>query len=787
MDSFLYDLRQAARGLARRPAFVAVAALSLALGIAVNVAVFSVFAAILLPPDGVPEPDRLVHVGTPMLTAEQVETLRAAVAPVGVVCASAGPAGTVAIGEAGQTAPLEVVTGDYLAALGLRASVGRLLEDSDASSGDVGRAVVVSHALWKARFGADPAVVGTLVPFQSGRARVVGVGPEGFRGAMIVYAADVWTVAAPSPSARFTAAVRLHAGVELDGGRAAVETAVRRLPGLAPEAARDVRVTTVRHMTRMVWALVGAVMLVPGLVLLVACANVAGLFASRSEERRDEIAVRMALGGSRLRLVRQLLLEGGLLAAVSAALGLAAGRAIVSAVSPWILPTLAEYWMFPEIALDGRAVGVALGCAVVAALASSLLPAAAAVRTDVNAVLKRTPASWRRERRLGLRDVLVVGQLVVTFAFLSAAALCVVGLRQGLRASFGFVPERVLAATLASDATVPAPPGARGAVLADVESLPGVLRATLATAPPGSEGPRVTVSRPEVPDRPPQPVAFNQVRPGYFPLTGARLQRGRLLDARDVDENRAVAVVSAAMARALWDGDPVGRSLALPSGRTVEVVGVVDDAMRLAALDRLPAASTTPLVYLPLADAQLDAPRSVLLLVEARGDARRLGPELERLVRARHAGLALFQVTTMAERNRHGLVQYDLMSALLLVLGSGCAVLGGVGLYANVARSVTRRSREIGVRVALGASPLDVVRLVQRSSGALLLAGVALGLPTAFAAQGLLRAAISGLPALDAWTLAAVTGLVAAVTAAASFVPTRRATRVDPAVVLRAD
>jgi putative ABC transport system permease protein len=781
MDSILYDVRQAYRSLARRPGFVAVGVASLALGIAVNVAVFSVMSAILLPPPGVPDASRLVMVGMPTLTAAQLETLTDALAPEGDVFATAGPQGAVAIGDDLQRAPLEVVSGRYFDALGLRATAGRLLTPGDAQAGDGVPAIVVSHSLWRRRFGGDPALVGAVVRFGAGKARV--------RGAQMVYTADVWSAVPPDARrpAPWNAFVRLRPAVDLDGGRSAVEAAVRRLPGLAPEAARDVRVTTVQHLERVVWAIVGLFMLVPGLVLLVACANVAGLFASRSEERRQEIAVRMALGGSRRRLLRQLLLEGALLALAAAGAGLLLSRLVVSAVSPWVLPTLADYSMFPEIALDGRAVGVALGCAALAALASSLLPALSAVRADVNAVLKRAPVQWGR-RRVSLRDVLVVGQLVVTFAFLAAAAVCVNGIRTGLRASFGFAPERVLVATLAAGPSARAHPGALTNALVDVRDLPGVARATIATVPPGAEGPRVAVGRADAPDRPAQEATFSQVRPDYFALAGTRLLRGRFLDERDVNENRAVAVVSAALARALWDDDPVGRALRLGDGRTVEVVGVAADAVRLATIDRLPAASTQPFLFLPLADASLVHAPSVQLLLEGRdADTGRLGPEVERLLRARHPGLSVVQSATVAELNRRGLVQYDLMSALLLVLGAGCAVLGGVGLYATVARAVLRRSREIGVRRALGASPAAVVRLVLRSSGGLALAGVALGVPAALAAQGLLRAAIFGLPPLGAGTLATVAALVASVTAAASYVPVRRAARVDPAVVLRSE
>jgi predicted permease len=789
MDSILYDVRQAYRSLVRRPGFVAVGVASLALGIAVNVAVFSVLSAILLPPPGVPDASRLVMVGMPTLTAAQIETLTDALAPEGDVFATAGPQGAVALGDDLQRAPLEVVSGRYFDVLGLRATAGRLLTPGDAQAGDGVPAIVVSHSLWRRRFGGDPALVGAVVRFGAGKARVVGIGPARFRGAQMVFAADVWTAVPPDARrpAPWSAFVRLRPAVALDGGRSAVEAAVRRLPGFPPEAARDVRVTTMQHLDRVVWAIVGLFMLVPGLVLLVACSNVAGLFASRSEERRQEIAVRMALGGSRRRLLRQLLLEGALLALASAGAGLLLSRLVVSAVSPWVLPTLADYWMFPEVALDGRAVAVALGCAALAALASSLLPALSAVRADLNAVLKRAPVQWGR-RRVSLRDVLVVGQLVVTFAFLAAAAVCVNGIRTGLRASFGFTPERVLVATLAAGPLVRAHPGAVTRALADVRDLPGVARATIATVPPGAEGPRVAVSRADAPDRPAQEATFNQVRSDYFALAGTRLLRGRFLDERDVSENRAVAVVSSALARALWDDDPVGRALTLGDGRTVEVVGVAADAVRLATVDRLPAASTQPFLFLPLTDTSLVRAPSVLLLLEGRdADVRRLGPEVERLLRARHPELSVVQSTTVAELNRRGLVQYDLMSALLLVLGAGCAVLGGVGLYATVARAVLRRSREIGVRIALGASRAAVVRLVLRSSGGLALAGVVLGVPAALAAQGLLRAAIFGLPPLGAGTLTTVAALVASVTAVASYVPVRRATRVDPAVVLRTE
>jgi len=794
IDSLLYDLRFAARSLTRHPAFSAVAIFSLALGIAINVAVFSVMNAILLPPLGVPDELRLVFVGKPSLTHDQQAALREALAPYGDVLAFSYQGG-MAAGDDGGRVPVEVVSDRYFSALGLHPTAGRLFAPGDESLPDGERGVVLSHGLWTRRFGSDPGVVGQTIPLGPSKVRVLGVGPRRFRGISPVFSTDLWLVASrgeatrPDAPAAWNAFLRPHAHVTPEEGRTAAEIAVRRLPGLDPEASRDVRVTTARHLASLVWLIVSLFMLIPGIVLMVACANVSGLLASRSEERREEMAVRLAVGGSRKRLVQQLLAEGGLLSLAAAGFGLLLSSWIVSGVSPWLLPVLANYSMFPEFTLDWRVVAFSLFCGVAAAVGSSLLPALAASRTDLASLLKREPAHWGGRRRLALRNVLVVAQLVVTFAFLTAASLCVQGIRQGVSAAFGFAPERLLAVTFFFGADARRNPGAFfEAVIADAQRIPGVKRATLAATAPGVEVLRMAARLPgdDTGTARPREVAYNQVRPEYFEVAGTRILRGRLFDEHDVRSGRRVVVVSATMARRFWGADdPVGRSLTLGKSATVaEVVGVVDDAVQLATIDLLPGSSGAPFLYLPLSPDAFGIPFSGTLLLEGYADAARLGPDVERVLRGR-PDVAVTEKATVAALNRRGLIQYEIFSTLLVLLGAVSAVLGTIGLYAIIARSVERRTHEIGVRVALGASPADVVRLVLRSGLLLAGAGVALGVPASFVAERMLRHGIFGVPPLAFGTLAAMATLVVSVALIASYVPARRATRVDPVVALR--
>jgi predicted permease len=792
LEAPLYDLRLAFRTLSKRPGLVVVAVGSLALGIAINVAVFTVLNAILLRSLAVPDPGSLVMIGNPTLTYAQQSSLRDMLAKEGDLLAFRSD-GAVSLDDGPPDVPVEVVSDNYFTALRLRPTLGTLLVPGDDARGSGEREVVVSHSLWTRHLGGEAGVVGRAVRLGRIQARVIGVAPPDFRGLMGPMAADVWIapsraeMALPKAPASWNALLRPHPDTDVGQVRALVASAIVRLPGLDSDARRNLRVISLVEVERIVWLLVTVFMAVPGLVLLVACANVSGLLAARAEERREEMAVRLAIGGNRWRLVQQLLAEGGLLALGAAAVGLLLARWMVDALSPWLLPTLANYAMHPELRLDVRAVAVATGLAVLAALGASLLPALAASRPDLSPLLKREVRTVGGGRRLPYRDSLVVAQLVVTFAFVVTAVLCNRTLARSLSSPLGFAPERLLAVALYRTDREPGDAVAKfDDLLERVRRMPDVRQATLAWTPPALSATSVRVRTPENPGDV-VPAARNAVRPEYFGVSGARLLRGRLFDDADWRLERPVAVISAALARRLWpDADPLGRSFLIgDSPSPVEVVGVVPDPAEVASVNRSPGKAGPPIVYLPLASRSLGGGAGVTLLVESRGNAGPLGPEIARAVRDLHPGLVIAGVRTLAEINRAGLIQVEITSVVYSSLGALCVLLGMVGLFGTIAQTVRLRTREIGIRMAIGATRGDVLRLVLRRGLALTAIGVALGVPAAFAAVRVFGSAVPDMPAVDLGTLAAGALLVAAAALGASFLPARWAVQVDPMTALR--
>jgi predicted permease len=425
---------------------------------------------------------------------------------------------------------------------------------------------------------------------------------------------------------------------------------------------------------------------------------------------------------------------------------------------------------------------VAAGLAIVAAIGASLLPALAATRPDLSPLLKGGGWSTVGGRRLPYRESLVVAQLVVTFAFLVTAVLCSRSFSRSLDTPLGFDPERLAFATLYRSGPEPR----FEEVLEKVRQLPGVQGATLAWAPPAVPPEAAQVRVPERADDG-LPAAQNGVRPEYFALSEARLLRGRFLEEADVRLDQPVAVVSAALGRRLWpEGDPLGRSLLIgDSPRLLEIVGIVQDPVEIARVEHSPGKAGAPIVYVPLAARTLGTQAAVTLLVEGGAGAGARGPEIERLVRTLQAGVGISSVRTLADVNRAGLIQVEITSVTYSVLGALSCLLGTVGLYGAIAQMVARRRREIGIRVALGATRRQISSLVLRRGLGLAGAGIGLGIPAAFAAARIFGSAVPDLPPVDTATLVAGTLLVLATALAASYGPARRATQVDPMVTLR--
>jgi len=782
------NLELGLRAARRRPTVTAIAVVSMALGISVNVAVFTILNAALLRPLGVPGEASLTFLANPTLSYAQQRALRDAIPSMDVFAFRFVPG--VELGEGGPPLPAEVVDADYFDALRLSPAAGRWFVTEDAFGSQRERAVVLGESLWRSRFGSDPEVVGSVLPMGVIGARVVGIAPRGFRGLAPHTPADLWIVAnghreEELQSSDWMAVVRVPDGMATGEASARLQTATRGLEGLDPEA--PVNALDRPRLLRLMWLVVAAMMLMPGLVLVVACANVSGLLAARAEERRGEMAVRRALGGSRARLVAQLLAEGSVLALGGAALGLAMGRWTVDGLAPWLLPLLARYSLHPDLGLDSRAVVASLLAAGVATLASSLLPAWSAARQDLTPLLNERPIAWRAgRRRVGFRDVLVLGQLVVTFAFVASALVCARGLRRTASVAFGFDPERVLVATVVQP-DLPPSPGLLNRVTQRVSRVAGVRQVSLASAPPAVPGPTVPVRVRGLEEE--ARALLNRVQPGYFEIIGSELLRGRLLDAVDVRLDRSVAVVSASTARRLWkDREVLGESIRFGDGAPpLEVVGIVADPVEVATLTEPRARPRRDgLVYAPLGPKALLQGHHPVLVVGTFGSAGDVASEVARATREVAPDTALTGARSVAEMNRAGTIHAEVASVFSILLGVLSSVLGGIGIYGAIAHLVARRKPEIGLRMTLGASPADVRRMVLRRGLGLAILGCALGVPAAFAMTRVLASAVAELPGLDTGSLIIATASILTASWAASYCPAGRAIEVDPVSTLRA-
>jgi predicted permease len=517
---------------------------------------------------------------------------------------------------------------------------------------------------------------------------------------------------------------------------------------------------------------------VVGLVLLVACANVSGLLLGRHEQRRREIAVRLALGAGRRRIMSYLLAEGVWLALFGALTGLgltALGIRMVPALLP---PTLAMF--LPDVRIDPRVLGLTGALAAFSTLAFGLMPAWWASRLDPMANLKTTETLGRRARS---RQLLVVAQVAVAMLFLAVGALFVRGFAKGLSRELGFSERNLLLAYVALPELGGESTDLRlDAMRQAVAALPAVEAVGFGNTVGG--GSRKTKARlPGAEEEASADVSFNVVDHGYFAALGIPLRDGRDFDPRDNRCGAPVVVVSEAMARRFWPGEnPVGRSVVLEraGSKPCLVVGVVGNVSDLT--ERDPA--TMPACYLPWRQAPGGDP---LLIVRTRRHPERLAVPVREALRRIDGNISLFMIDTLEGRLRATLMPQWFGAWIGGALGVLSFVLSITGLFGTVAYAVARRTREIGIRVALGASPHEAVWLVLRQGLLLAAAGAGVGLLLAVAAGRTLRGLLYGISPLDPVALAAATVLVVGVAALASWLPARRVTKVDPVEALRAE
>ena len=811
------DIRYALRVLVKAPGFTAVVVLILALGIGANTAVFTVINGVILKSLPVREPGQLVYFRNPSFSYPIFQQVKARGQIFSALFAWNHDRLNVAWnGESDATQAL-LVSGDFHAALGLRATVGRTIEAAD---DDVGASpvVVLSDRSWRRRFAGDPAAIGKTVRIEGLPFTVVGVTPPDFFGVapgmdpeitipltMVVRLRPQSAGILQQPTTGWLRLMgRLKPGLTLRQANSAVEVfwpqvlqattstdmpADRRqrfLSRTTSLASARTGYSSVRsEISRPLWLLLGLVCL----LLAVACASVANLMLARASARTREIAVRIALGAGRRRVLRQLLAESLVLAVLGSACGVllaiwgsdALVRLFSTTRDPFVL----------DLRPDGRVLGFTLGVAVLTCLGFSLVPAFRAARVDPGPVLKESGRILGRERkRWRLARSLVVSQVSVSVLLLSGTALFTRSLTGLLALDPGFRPDNVL--LLVTD---PAMAGYRGRetafhrqLLDRLQGTAGVESASLSVFAPitdtdGAWTGSVSIDGTPAPEQG-QYTYFNAVSPGYFATLGTPLLRGRDFGPQDGASAPRTTIVNEAVARAFFPGqDPIGHRIGLgreASRQALEIVGVVKDAK----YQRLQE-PTRRIAYLPFLQSA-DSLKGVELVAEVRTTlpAAAMVETIRKQVRGIDRAIPL-RFETLSDRIHDTLTTERVVAVVSAVLGAVALLLATASLYGLMAYTVTRRTGEIGVRVALGASRAAVLWLVLEESLRLALAGVCVGLAASLGLGRFLESLLYGVTARDPLALGVACALMTSVAALAGFLPARRASRVDPAVALR--
>jgi macrolide transport system ATP-binding/permease protein len=810
-DEMMQDLRYGVRMLLKTPALSLIAVVTLALGIGANTAIFTLLDKVLLRPLPVEQPQQLVALarddnGAPAIFSYPMYAdLRTRTEALTGLAAYYQQPFSLSDGSATERVIGQIVSGNYFAVVGVRPALGRFfLPDEDRTPG-THPVVVISHGLWQRRFGADPAVLGKTVSLNNYRYTVVGVAPREFTGTTRGTINDVYVPvmmqvqAQPGRNSKLedrgsgwlTLLGRLKPETTRAQAQAAfsalVQEAKQTFPG-TNDPAKVFLLDGSRGFTRRVndltlplKLLMGAV----GFVLLIACANVANLLLARGAARRKELAVRLAIGASRFRIMRQLLTESLILTV----LGGSAGLLVASWLTQLLLGFQEQSNFVPRTldgSLDGRILGFTLGLSLLTGLVFGLAPALQAAKSDfVKALKEETSLLGTSARRLSLRNVLVVTQVALSLIVLIGAGLCVQSLRKLHAIDPGLEPAKVLTASF--DLSLNGYNQARGQqfftqLTERVAALPGVEAASLAHGLAFSAF--IWTRSATIEGYQPQPnerlaFNFNAISPNYFQTLGTPLVRGREFTAQDTAAAPRVVVVNDAMARRYWPGaDALGKRLKYGSvDQFAEVIGVVRDTK-----EKGLTAESRPTIFVPLLQ---NYASDVTLHVRTAAEAPAMLVALRREVQTLDAQLPVYNLSTLAGHRDGSLYAERMAAALLTLFGLLALLLTSIGLYGVLSYAVTQRTRELGIRLALGAEPRDVLKLVIRQGMWLVLIGLSLGLVGAFWLTRLLEKLLFGVSTTDSLTFVVIALLLAGVAFLACWVPARRAAQVDPLVALR--
>jgi len=819
MNTIWREIRFAVRSFGRSPAFTTAALLSLALGIGANTTIFTLLNAVFLNPLPVARASELVAVytvdsNTPGGFGGLLQTSRPNFLDyrdrnhvlAGMAAYSFPVQVSVFHGTTAEQALAEMVTANFFDLLGVRLPLGRAFRDEEDATPLAHPVAVLSHGYWTRRLGGDPNVIGRTLAINGQPYTVIGVAPEGFKGINALVSPDLWVPTmmwsriVPAQFAdwfesrralAFSIAARLQPGVTMAQAEAELKTIGRALESAYPVENKG-RSVTLRPLAQATifpglrgTLVLGSLVLVSvvALVLLVACSNVANLLVARGLARRQELAVRTALGASRRQLVRQLLTESLLLALGGGLAGL--GIAALARDGLWSLrpPFVAQN--FVELALDWRVFAFTLLLSLVTGLLFGLLPALQASRADVvDALKEETRTAGRSRRRLRVGNTLVVAQVALSVVALAAAGLFVRSLQQAYAIDPGF-DTRHTAAVFVN-------PGQAGYSQARAETFyreveerlrarPGVAGvAWNSTAPLTGGFLRTVIPEGQEADTSRRLFAVaNTCTPGYFAVMGTPLRRGRDFTEADRAGTLPVAVVNETLASRVWPGeDALGRRFRfIGDDRLYTIVGVVATT-KYTTLGEEPA----PAVFVPLAQQYSDA---MVLFVRSAGDpSAALGRALD-LVRGIDPQIPLVNPSTMADVLGQSLWAARMGAILLGALGLLALVLASVGLYGVLTYSVGQRQHEIGLRMALGAGRSDVMGLVLREGMTLVGVGLVLGLAGALAVSRVVAGLLYGITPTDVPTFGGVSLVLVIVALVACGVPAFRASRLDPVVALR--
>jgi predicted permease len=806
MDRLLQDIRYAIRSFAKAPGFTALALLTIAVGIGVNATVFSFVNALLLrPAPGVREPGTLVSVFTSDFSSglfgtssypDYVSIKEGATAFNGLAAFTEGAA-NMAVGNATYRVGTSAVSAEFFDILGLSPAMGRHLGTADSIPG-APPAAVIGDALWHRAFGGSRSAVGSQVVLDGRSLTIVGVALPRFSGLNLGVPIEIWTPLPAQPAANrgnrgLSLVGRLRDGSGLRQAQIQLDAIAARLAAEFPQSNRgtlrqpkDPRPMAVRPHTRIHPRFRGEVVMVGAtlmtaviLVLLIACANVAGLLLSRATARGREIAVRLALGARRSRIVRQMLTESLLLGCAGGALGLI--------VALWTADVLPSYFP-PEVAalldagIDAQVIVFTFAAAVLSGLVFGLAPALHGIRASaVNALAANAGRSSESGRVINMRNALVAAQIAVASVLLVSAGLLARSLTNAMNADPGFSTRQAVLSSIEVPSMMTNEQAAAyyDALLDDIGTLPGVERASLARMVPVAGGSRRLFSVPGYVPRAGEDMELhvNTVHRDYFATMGIRAVQGRLFESSDA-ANAPVIVVNDVLANRYFGGQAVGRRIVTASGKIeLEIIGVVA-VQRRSGLQDLP----DPVVFYQLGR---EIPRRAFLVVRTAGDPAPYAETIRRRATAVDRNVAVFRTTTLEDHLAEAVAANRLTVALVTACGLMAFVLAAVGVYGIVAFAVERRTREIGIRVALGAQPGQVLALLAREGGRVILAGVVLGLVAAWASTRLLTSMLYGISATDPATFLVVPAGVAVIALVASCVPAARALGINPVAALR--